>query len=346
MKYLKVIILTWSFVVIGCKSDINDAWEDMPKTEFTEMDSVFLSNEYEFKEGNPATMHALDSTLIIHSFDSDHVFYNYNINNKKLSAGYINFGRGPNEMSGPISSGITDDKLWVYDIVLKKIFTLDTKSFPNINKLETTLHSFPVKDNYYKISLLDSLHFLASGGEDDSNKVIKMDLSKDQVVEGYGEIKLIDSPEEKAFRKADQKFIFANGAQNKAVIAYRFSDKLEIMDSKTENFKVIKGMDGFKADFTLVKNTADEYAMVENQETRRAFTEGFVSDSYIYLAFSGRKSVDPESYNSDTILIYDWNGDPVKKIKLDRRILNFTVSQDKYFYAFDPHNGYIVKGVI
>src|SRR5699024_7671319 len=109
---------------------------------------------------------------------------------------------------------------------------------------------------------------------------------------------------------------------------------------------IVKGLEGFESNFTPIKNEADKYDMVENKETRRAFTEGYVSDAFIYLAFSGKKSIDPESYKTDIILKYDWNGTPVKKIKLDRPILNFTILKDKLLYAFDPKTGYIVKSNI
>lgn len=346
MKYFKIITLAVGFVILSCKSETGNTGDDLKRTVLTEIDSVHLSNEYEFTKGNPATMHALDSILVIHSFESNHVFYNYNMNQGILSPGYINFGRGPNELLGPIASGITDNKLWVYDIILKKIFTLDTKRFQNLKKLESTLNSFPVKGNYYKVSLIDSLHFIANGVEEGHNEIIKVNLDNDQIAEGYGKTISESSPEEQAFRRAEQKLIFANGKQNKVVMAYRFSDKFKIIDNETDDFKIIRGEDGFKAEFTLVKNNAGGYSMVENQDTRRAFTEGYVSDSYIYLAYSGKRSVNPESYNSDIILVYDWKGEMVKRIQLDRPVLNFTIVQDKFIYAFDPSIGYIVKGAI
>src|SRR5699024_1367889 len=119
------------------------------------------------------------------------------------------------------------------------------------------------------------------------------------------------SSKEEGYRKADQKFVFTSDKQNKAVLAYRFSDKFEIVDYGTGDSQIVKGLEGFESNFTPIKNEADKYDMVENKETRRAFTEGYVSDAFIYLAFSGKKSIDPESYKTDIILKYDWNGTPV-----------------------------------
>ena len=49
----------------------------------------------------------------------------------------------------------------------------------------------------------------------------------------------------------------------------------------------------------------------------------------------------------ECIYISDWNGNPVKKLKLDRNITGFAISDnDSEIYAFDPGTGYIVHSTL
>lgn len=65
----------------------------------------------------------------------------------------------------------------------------------------------------------------------------------------------------------------------------------------------------------------------------------------VYLLFSGKKLSDPEPYQSDVVLVFDWFGKPVTKYRLDRQLKTIAVdSRGETLYGFvDAQEPYVIK---
>ncbi|MBW6481034.1 MAG: TolB-like 6-bladed beta-propeller domain-containing protein, partial [Bacteroidales bacterium] len=47
------------------------------------------------------------------------------------------------------------------------------------------------------------------------------------------------------------------------------------------------------------------------------------------------------------IYVYDWNGNPIRKLNFDRQIEGIAVSKDdKTLYAYDVNSGFLIKSDI
>ncbi|NMH87590.1 hypothetical protein HHX25_08745 [Flavivirga sp. Y03] len=312
---------------------------------------MFFKKTYEFKEGAVGAIHALDSNLILFNNGSKNdnpFFYNYSINNNKISKGYINKGKGPNEALGGMTSGLVNNTLWLYDITLKKIITIS-----NINELINDdyllFREYPIKERFYMISLKDSLNFYGVGSFNTKPKIQEIELTTNKEVDSFG---FFESYPKKipfsAYKSAHESFIFIKSiSRDKIVLAYRFTDAIEIFDLKTRESKVIQGPEVYNTQFTSIDAGGNNFIMGVTEETRRSFVNGTVTDKYIYLAYSGSRFNTINSYLSNTVYVYDWNGNPIKKFLLDREILSLTVSKNnKTMYAYDVSTGFIVESNI
>jgi hypothetical protein len=79
------------------------------------------------------------------------------------------------------------------------------------------------------------------------------------------------------------------------------------------------------------------------ESTQFAFTGGVVNDNYIYLLYSGNKEDNIYSGYGKQIYVYDWEGNPIKKIVLPHYISCFDIVNDNILYAFDVEKLSVVK---
>lgn len=69
-------------------------------------------------------------------------------------------------------------------------------------------------------------------------------------------------------------------------------------------------------------------------ENRIGCLSAGVSEKYIYVLFSG-KTLDNGGNESKTVLVFDWDGNPIKAIELDKPLRLITVSEDdKYLFGY------------
>ncbi len=73
------------------------------------------------------------------------------------------------------------------------------------------------------------------------------------------------------------------------------------------------------------------------KNNKRGFISIASTEEYIYVVYSGRSREDYEmdTYNGDNILVYDWNGHPLLRFKLERNIKNMALDKDgKKMFAY------------
>jgi hypothetical protein len=302
----------------------------------------------EYNKGIPMSIHFVDSTLIIFnvSHEIESFFYNYSLKRDQLSEGYLKKGRGPSEAIGAFCSGISGNNLWAYDITLKKILMTDkTKA---IAKNNPSFNTFPLKIDLYNIALIDSTRFLVNGRVDSKYKIQEMDFSG-KIIAEFGEFKHI--PENiplDAVKDACHSFFFQKPSGSKVAMSYLHTDVLEIYEiKKPYRSKAVQGPLGFDLDFKVGTQGKFSY-MEKTDETKKAFIAGAVTDKYIYLVYSGLSHAEKADWSyGKFVYVYDWNGNPIKKLNLDRRITGITVSKDdKTMYSYDVDKGFLVEAKI
>ncbi len=125
--------------------------------------------------------------------------------------------------------------------------------------------------------------------------------------------------------------------QNKYLVAYSSICRLEIFSDDTL-FKVIKGPGNFVPDYNFIKDHGI-YLPNLKEETQFAFTRSKVTKDHIFLLYSGN-----DHFNTcgNKLLVFDWQGRPVKKLLLPSDACNFSVranGSDVTVYLMDKSSG-------
>ncbi|WP_066223817.1 BF3164 family lipoprotein [Formosa haliotis] len=338
LKMFTIIFLTF-LILVSCK---NENKNSISSSHFSKTDNISFKNLFEFNKGVVGMMHLIDSTMIIFNPDGnkDFFFYNYSIKKNELSDGYLNGGRGPGEAIAGIATGVKENKLWLYDIVLKKILMTDIDKALSNNAF--SFNEYPVNESFYKIDFINDQNYFAVGSNKSPYEIQQIELVSGYVKNEFEKIKTTsdDTPIHK-YKYTYQSYIHNKPSGDKTVVVYRFMDKIKIFDIKSKISKTIQCPDVIEID-PVFKKTGK---ITEN--TKRTFISSAITDNFIYLAYSGNPVFNEDSGFASHIYVYDWHGTPIRKIVLDKKIQCLTVSDDdKILYAYDPNTGYVMYSKI
>ena len=230
----------------------------------------------------------------------------------------------------------------MYDISLKKILTID-KTKALANNTFGSFNEFAVKEYYYMINFKDSLHFFGVASTNSPYRVQEVDLFSGKETNEYGKFQNITHKIPlKSLKSAYESFILTKPTGDKVVLAYRYFDAIEIYNMKKQTSVVIHGPEGFDVIYEPVTN-----GMIRKEKTRFGFVNGTVTNKYIYMSYSGLLCCDKNSYYGNCVYIYDWEGNPVRKLVLDRYIEGLVVSEENNtMYAYEVNTGFIIQSNI
>jgi len=344
LKTFVVFVIT-CLIIVGCESTESVLNENfMFFSKFPKEDTVVFKNIFEYKEGIAGMLRFVDSTLIILNVQpgANTFLYYYSLNKSGLSNGHVGKGRGPGEAMAPIAIGVNGNRLWLQDITLRRVFVIDKRNL--INKTtHVSFNEYPLKNDYYMIDFKDSTHFFSVGFRDSKYKIQEIDLISGKVINEYGKIdKTPGNVSLRLFKSIYQSFIFTKPTGDKLVLPYRFLDAIEIYNINTGSSVAIHGPEGFNVEYKPMGDL-----MIKTEKTKFAFVNGTVTNEYIYLAYSGISRYNPDYYYGNCIYIYDWDGNPIRKLILDRYIQGMAVSKDnKTLYAFDVNSGFLIQAKI
>ncbi len=312
--------------------------------EFTTVDSITLTN---FVEYTPASFYFIDSVLIIFNIGlGDSFFYTYNFNSNSFSEGFLPKGRGPNESIGAWWAGIYKKQLWVFDLTMRKILIYDLKDIVS-EEPKIPLEMISFTNQYYRMDFISDSIIWIVGDENTDTKISEVDLYSEEIIRELGVFPDIqnDIPLS-AFKDAFTSYIYVRPPGDKAVLPYRYTDVIEIFDISNGDSKAIMGPYSFNPVFEVGRNP-DHFYMSKTKESRKAFISGVVTEKYIYLLFSGHYRNEEYWNRGRYIFIYDWNGNPIRNLVLDRYINMFGITDnDSVLYSYDNKTGYIVKAYL
>jgi hypothetical protein len=275
---------------------------------------------------------------------SDYYFTGYSAKGKKVGKEYIKHGMEVNEVAGAMSAGFfAKSKMWVHDLLTNKIVIADGfDKVPVDRNIRVYEHKLPF--GFYWIGMIDSAHVVGTGVDDQPHKLYEVELATGKVMKRYGSF---GAPPANipfnAWRLAYQSFLYTKPGGDVIALACRFTDRVEFFDRKKETGRIISGPENFDVVFRPIK-TGNIWAMERIDATRFAFVNGFATEKYLYLLYAGHLHEDKLRDTGRYLFVYDWEGNPVKKITLSGYISSFTITQDgRYLYGDSP-TGHMVRG--
>lgn len=243
------------------------------------------------------------------------------------------------------SYGIENNYLWCHDFNQQKLI------FTRLDNLRDSSASHFLKDitvpgMYYSAQLLNDSTLLGNGDyyfrNGNDYQLSTIDLINGKTTNQLARYASDSSTHYNLAQKmAYESLLFVKPSKDKAVIACRYSDRIEVVDLHTGKLKLTWGPQGFNPEMKVVPR-GNRKISTPGPDTRQAFVRGEVTNKYIYLLYSGYNEGTKHLFFGQYIYVYDWDGNPVQKLELKDEIEDFAVaSNDSLLYTFNPRSKFI-----
>jgi len=330
-------ILFFILLLSSCKNqstkDGIDSYFD--RTVSLEYDQVLLSD---FIWGHPLDLLVTDSVLFVYDEkNSSGLFHILNIKNPIEVLSFGKKGQGANEFIMPFDfQTINDNKIAIFDYMRKSLYMIDLFQVQDQN------YNFPIiaKDTIIgTIKMLPSIHnsLVKLGFYDDC--MFRLDMNS-QHEKKYGEYPYKDLDEKRIENRmrgmAYQGMIRLNPNRDKFVFGINRADIIYFYQIQPEEIILRK----------LYELTYPKYKPDVNGESRsaaiaannnRTFISIYTSNKYVYALYSGKNMQDSgmKSLEGDVVYIFDWEGNPIKKLNLNIPVTLICVNnENSELYAF------------
>jgi hypothetical protein len=238
-------------------------------------------------------------------------------------------GKGPNEFIRIGSIHLYNDTLFI-DETGNKIFSIDIH---NISTTKNDFNKIELPGDYgvlgRGIKVRDKFVFPSYNTPNDG-RLLVFD-SEGKYLHALGKIRPDDG--RKINSATSQAWMpFLAGNENIIVAATQWGEVLDIFDADG-NQRTVKGKDG-----DPVYEEHESYGIPTGI---RGFDDVTVTKEYIFAIYDGDKikESDPYIVGGKYIYVFDYQGNPVEKITLDRRIGTIYVDEkNKLIYALDVNS--------
>jgi hypothetical protein len=266
-------------------------------------------------------------------YDSDFCLRIVNLNTFKMVASAGIIGEGPGEIINP-GYVFFDDKekdIWV-------------SSGGKFYLLKFPLDSILANNFYIPKDKVDLNEIVINFTIDNNSLKFYNVLDKPQILykkKGMERIGLLNKAYTSSNKMDEFTYNFSNFRlqpdENKIVLGYIHLDLLIIVDTLGTVLKKING----PIFIDPAKN---------NKKVITTYQDIEVDDNYIYCLFSGKEKFTKDKngrsirVDSKSILIYDWNGNPIRRIDLDKSIYRFDIDKknNRFLgYSTEVENGLI-----
>lgn len=336
MKY--IIYFLFAYCLWGCtKREGKEIQSDFSTKEaLTAIDSIDLESK------------GLLAPFTVNCFDSCFVFSNIRVKNRvsilPLSASnaidVIYSGDGPDEILQYIPVGNNEKQFLFADRVRGKVFKLNLKPEYEHKQIEQFTDSI---SRFFTLAMIDSTYMIGTGLFDKGRFLIYN--RKDKSIK-YAE----EYPMNEDIKKLDP-------YQQSALYA---GTLIAVSPNKKHFVAAYNGLVDFYSmdkDYDLSPRQQKYYhypsfAIPEEGPViahRKDEITGFISicydSSYVYLLYSSSSLVSAgnTTFSANTILVYNWDGIPVKRYELDNYLLSINIDKDHNLWGVDKDHTYLYK---
>lgn len=258
-------------------------------------------------------MIANDTLLVVKNLSNDNLFMAYSLPDFKFIKSFGNQGKGPGEFQfvSLVKSASKSPFSYIFENTQNKLFSLSSNL--QINELPWQLPKTKGLFEDKQLQNLNDSSFVLVTSTGTGKAIYEMQKQKDSITN----IMLYDLAFSKKYRTwaAYTGDFGANPEKERLVYAYKYFKRLMFIDTKSGRKRILN----FKAKDTQSK---DAIGMLSPENITHYWGIS-AQKNYVYLLYSGRSPIDVSAELKNTsgyiyIEQYDWNGNPVKKYKLDR----------------------------
>lgn len=285
-------------------------------------------------------IHCNDSILIVLDFHSGDSYTIFDINSGKVIRRFGAIGQGPDEI--PLGTyGYIEDKYFY--LFYDQIGYIGKYSIDSVCNTKCILHphrlaKYQLEETQLSraISLNDSI-FLGAGTYKSKFQYVLFD-KKNNIIDYDVEIYNSNNKEFNKYHKflSNQGNLKKRPNKNQFVYSLNFSSNLDFVEIDNNKIHLIKSLHFGNPNYQPVSND-NLNRVIPSKDNIIGYLDICATEEYIYALYADKKIfTDNKSndYNSDIILVFDWSGNPVKKLKLNKKAFYICVNEkNKRLYA-------------
>ena len=308
----------------ACNNNKNDSTVDSFKTNQLLTHKVFDVQNGTNELMDPYNFAVAGNTVTLLNFRAPKNFTTIDASTGKVIKQWGERGQGPDEFLRVMDIYNTGTRLNIWDNAKSKLYFC---SESDLESDSVYFQNIPtgIEGNRYRynsVIQLDTVVFFAVGG--DGNKLFTLFNTKNNEVKEIG-----DFPPEDANNHISP--VFRKSAYNGRIRYNSSLKKLVYISIASEMFEIYN-FDGADVEFAMGNySTIPQYKEVVEGNTRRLSISGIngkgnnygiaVSDKNIFILYQDYKRAgieqETDTKPADIVLVFDWNGKPIKKYELD-----------------------------
>ncbi|MFP4065466.1 MAG: BF3164 family lipoprotein [Bacteroidales bacterium] len=263
---------------------------------------------------NETQMLVKDSLLIVRNRFMDDNFMVYSLPDFRFLHSFGRAGRGPEEFQNPnlIKSHNNDVLFYIFELIQNKMYSVNMDF--EINQLMYSLPNFSGSMFSIKqiVHISDST-FIMVDSTPKGKEIFDLKLTDN---DSYGSeiynLSFIDNRKNWAVYTGE---FGVNPKANRMVYAYKYFKRLKFIDTESKESKTVI--------FKEYENKLPDFSDILAPHNKTHYWGLSAQEKHVYLLYSGRTPIDVSNENrksSGYIYVeqFDWNGNPIRKFKLDR----------------------------
>lgn len=311
MKYF--LVTCFGILLLSCSQNTNNKKEIVfPQTENVVVNILGDSSII----GIPLEMEKFESLLLISDFQGDSLIWVFDLSKNRMVKRWVSKGKGPNEFQSPIQMVLIDSILFIQgrSQFTSQKFTIN-QSLLTLEPVEPLIRISTDIDRLYP---LNTGNDIASGRFKEGRYAI---LDREGKIIHYfgdypnykvGEGRIPNFP----------KFMFHQSmfTCNNNMLASATAHVLEFVDFSEIQPKIVKRI--LLSNYDYKYDEGDEWAIAQATDNTQIGVVSLCSTKeYLYLIYNPNTENDPDkTAGNNQIWIFDWDGNPIKKIQPDLHV--------------------------
>ena len=353
---MRNIIITIIFFVsciwlCGCQNSNLTSWDRLFAQKPVIKLPVQSSNIQSDDIGMPIYFACIDSFLIVSEMFNNHFITVYNTNSGQVVNRFASKGQGPNEFLGVGGLYVSNDHLLIHSTMPNRMVYVHKRDLleSDVSFIKISFKEGEDVAHYLRISPVSDGLFMGTAMSTNYDKKYQFALADEngEFLSEFDQYPL--NRDLKSVPNYDLAYGFQGTIQPSPDGRYALYSGILHGVLKFFNFEADNPIKIKEYVFAYPKFTSraipneQRYAVAVSDDAIAGAISVAVSDDLYYILFSNQ----PRIYESNIIYVFDFHGEPVKKILLDEPVNNIVYSKkDNSLLAYqetteDPHIGFI-----
>lgn len=336
-KLSLAILLFLSLCILeSCNGNKTSSISDL----FTVSETLRNSGECNINEDSLAVIEGIvcdANNLIVYDFHSGSCYTLFDNASGEYITRFGTIGLGPTDIPSPSLGYLSRECFSVFNdqprIIMQ--YNLDSLRSHSINSSVSCLAKYDIPDAQFSriITINDSL-FIGAGVYESRYQYVLFD--KHNRVLSYG-IDIYNSSDEtfNVYTKflSNQGVFVMHPHKNQFAYSLNFSSNMDFFQVENNKIHLIKSLRLGNPSYRSVVES-NMFSADLTKETIIGYLDISATSNYVYALYSGQKAYE-DGRKSNVVLVFDWEGNPVKKYILDTEAYYITVDElrDRLFAA-------------